>query len=116
MCCCFVKGNYGGTEITALHLGVGNTNVFTGYNWFCNCAECNSKQNCAYCFSGIMSATAFVGVLPGFMCGCCNNFCENVLQGPELYVVNHCHIGSCFDAKRLQIERPGSYALKVNIR
>ena len=105
--CCFVKGNYGGTEITALHLGVGNTNVFTGYNWFCNCAACQSKQNCALCFSGIMSATAFVGVLPGFMCGCCQSYCNNVMQGPELYVINHCHIGSCWDAKRLQLDPTG---------
>ena len=106
-CLCYVKGQYGGTEITALHLGVGNTNIFTGMNWFCNCQACAAKQNCPYCFSGIMSATAYVGVLPGFMCGCCNNFCNNVMQGPELYVVNHCHIGNCFDAKRLQLDPTG---------
>ena len=106
--CCYVKATYGGTEITALHLGVGNTTMYMGWDHFCECGQCRAKCNCAMCYTGIMSATAFVGVLPGFMCGCCTSCCWScTLQGPEMYLINHCHIGSCWDAKRMQIDPTG---------
>jgi len=108
MNCCYLKATYGGTEITALHLGVGNTTMWTGYNHYQECGQCRAKCNCAMCYTGIMSATAFVGVLPGFMCGCCTSCCWScTLEAPEMYLITHCHIGSCWDAKRMQIDPTG---------